>query len=505
MGSRQVEIIVRRSGHPDRRTIVGAGVTSFGRAEDNDLVLSDIGISRRHGRLVIDENAVRIEDLGSGNGTFYRDHPIESQEVADGDEIVLDPFVLSFRFLAAQAAIPQPSTAGYPRPAAPSANLSAAPPAQLVVISGYRLSERYAIDSDRLTLGRSEDRDVVLFDPAASRRHFDIEITEEGYWLRDGGSVNGTFVNGRRARREQLSSGDRIRVGTTEFRFELLGEAATRHAHPAAMGAIPSARVPASARTVVHRPRRRPKVGYIVALIAAGLVVAIGVVAAGFLGWMLVGGDRLASLRPTQPVAPYTVSPENIAEVDRLLGEGWLRMYEGRPLESATRFYKVLFLEPSHPEAKWLGFAACEQIVFGELERGLKREATSASEGRKLRDAAIKTAEAALEGEGHLIDALSAVEEALIHLPDDARLGNRRILILQALDVAAEDAPDAAERKGLATQVSQARGDLDAGRADVALQGFGAVMEADGLRLTHHWYEARDGAEAARKALEGGG
>lgn len=43
---------------------------SIGRAPDNDLVLNDPSISRRHARLIIQPQGVLIEDLGSSNGTF---------------------------------------------------------------------------------------------------------------------------------------------------------------------------------------------------------------------------------------------------------------------------------------------------------------------------------------------------------------------------------------------------------------------------------------------------
>jgi hypothetical protein len=69
LSSRQVELVVRRSGQPEWRRVLAQGVTQMGRAEDNDLVLPDIGVSRRHARIVVDRDEVRIEDLGSGNGT----------------------------------------------------------------------------------------------------------------------------------------------------------------------------------------------------------------------------------------------------------------------------------------------------------------------------------------------------------------------------------------------------------------------------------------------------
>ena len=52
-----------------------------------------------------------------------------------------------------------------------------------------------------VTLGRAEDRTIVLHDPRVSRHHAVIELREEDLWLaRDERSVNGTFLNGVRLR-----------------------------------------------------------------------------------------------------------------------------------------------------------------------------------------------------------------------------------------------------------------------------------------------------------------
>ena len=68
----QVELVLRRPGYPERRMLLSPGVTQIGRAEDNDIVLSDVGVSRRHARIEVGEAGVRITDIGSGNGIFYR-------------------------------------------------------------------------------------------------------------------------------------------------------------------------------------------------------------------------------------------------------------------------------------------------------------------------------------------------------------------------------------------------------------------------------------------------
>jgi pSer/pThr/pTyr-binding forkhead associated (FHA) protein len=74
-----------------------------------------------------------------------------------------------------------------------------------------------------VTLGRASENDLVLdTDEFASVHHARIEPRRDGVWLTDLESTNGTFVNGIKLTKPQkLTSGDVIRVGETDLRFEL--------------------------------------------------------------------------------------------------------------------------------------------------------------------------------------------------------------------------------------------------------------------------------------------
>lgn len=69
-------------------------------------------------------------------------------------------------------------------------------------------------------IGRSEESEIVLLDPGVSRAHAVVEIKAGAAVVRDLGSTNGTFVNGRRVEREALRDGDELRLGSTRLRFE---------------------------------------------------------------------------------------------------------------------------------------------------------------------------------------------------------------------------------------------------------------------------------------------
>ena len=71
-----------------------------------------------------------------------------------------------------------------------------------------------------LRLGRHPFNELSLADPGISRYHCWILVRDGVASVEDLASANGTFVNGKRLRlRHSLASGDRIRIGSTEFEF----------------------------------------------------------------------------------------------------------------------------------------------------------------------------------------------------------------------------------------------------------------------------------------------
>jgi pSer/pThr/pTyr-binding forkhead associated (FHA) protein len=106
--------------------------------------------------------------------------------------------------------------------------LAAAKPAvrsgRLVVVRSSDLDEGldFELNSSQLTVGRGRQNDVALAgDEYASARHARFEPRQDGVWVQDLGSTNGTYLNGARLERpHRLASGDVVRVGETDLRFE---------------------------------------------------------------------------------------------------------------------------------------------------------------------------------------------------------------------------------------------------------------------------------------------
>jgi hypothetical protein len=77
-------------------------------------------------------------------------------------------------------------------------------------------------DGDSWVAGRSQDADLVLADDTVSRKHARIYQARGNLWLRDLGSRNGTRVNGRSVSHHRLRPGDRITIGASLMRVDVV-------------------------------------------------------------------------------------------------------------------------------------------------------------------------------------------------------------------------------------------------------------------------------------------
>jgi pSer/pThr/pTyr-binding forkhead associated (FHA) protein len=92
--------------------------------------------------------------------------------------------------------------------------------AALVIRSGGgRAGESFTIDEDRMSIGRTPDAAVFLDDVTVSRNHALLVRRQDGYYIDDLGSLNGTYVNRRRIESHKLADGDEIQVGKYKLSY----------------------------------------------------------------------------------------------------------------------------------------------------------------------------------------------------------------------------------------------------------------------------------------------
>lgn len=161
-----------------------------------DIVTAGVTVSREHARIFKncgEEGGYRIVDLQSTNGLFLNGRQIQTDvELHEGDLICLgSPHVHHLRFQSTSS-----------RQHSWSTEL----PAQ-----------------EQWTIGRADECDIRLpFEAVVSGSHAVVRSKHGHLEITDRDSLNGTWVNGNRIQKRQLSQADTVIIGSTLFHFLLL-------------------------------------------------------------------------------------------------------------------------------------------------------------------------------------------------------------------------------------------------------------------------------------------
>ena len=109
------------------------------------------------------------------------------------------------------------------RGAPPPPALDAAIPAgiEVVVDDGATIATRRF--GRRILVGRAPTADLRIDDPRVSRLHARIEMRDDGVYVEDLGSRNGTMVNGVLSEGQRLAAGDELGIGAASIIFRGVG------------------------------------------------------------------------------------------------------------------------------------------------------------------------------------------------------------------------------------------------------------------------------------------
>ncbi|HEX5940553.1 MAG TPA: FhaA domain-containing protein [Dehalococcoidia bacterium] len=90
-----------------------------------------------------------------------------------------------------------------------------------VAAPGPNKGKSFQLSQSPFKIGRSPDNDAQVEDLRLSRQHAEISFDSRGaFWIRDLGSTNGTFVNGRQTEGQTpIRQGDKISLGGLDFKL----------------------------------------------------------------------------------------------------------------------------------------------------------------------------------------------------------------------------------------------------------------------------------------------
>lgn len=224
-------------------------IVTFGRAEENDLVLANPQVSRRQGRLVRRSNGWVLENLSSSVPIQQHGQPLTGPAIIhDGDRFQIGPLVLEILAGAprtptapvgppAKPVIPMPAT--LPQgvflsgdPTEPPPKSTAAQAAATTILPTLEITydiapevtqtDQYRLTEPHITIGRATDNTIQISVRTVSRHHASLRLDREGYVLFDENSTNGLRYKGAPIRELRLYDGAFVRIDDTEGNFVTL-------------------------------------------------------------------------------------------------------------------------------------------------------------------------------------------------------------------------------------------------------------------------------------------
>lgn len=212
-----------------------------------DLIIDDPMVSGKHVQIVFENDCWHLQDLGSTNGTMVDGRLVRDMVLRPGSEITLGAtrmvlFVSTEReaegekrtvnskqleiawLLDEELVELSGEVTGEQKAGDVVGQDLRLPPgvnAVLEVVAGSDLGKVYRFTRGNVSIGRRIG-EVPLTDVEVSRRHAVIEVFgRQMIFLRDLGSTNGTYHNGRKVSLAQLEPGDTVGVGKTVLKLQL--------------------------------------------------------------------------------------------------------------------------------------------------------------------------------------------------------------------------------------------------------------------------------------------
>lgn len=192
------------------------GANIVGRA--GDILVDDTRVSRRHCQLTMDSGQVMVEDLGSTNGTSVSGQKLgqgEKRPLGNGEKVSLGGLELTL-------SMPGEGNKTLQALSGRTAAISVVPTVDESVAWLVMPDREIPLALGSHTFGRRDSNEIVITDPYVSGTHGKIEVAEDGVYLTDTGSTNGTVLNEAKVTpqmRTKLDKGDVIRLGSLEVRL----------------------------------------------------------------------------------------------------------------------------------------------------------------------------------------------------------------------------------------------------------------------------------------------
>ena len=221
------KLIVKLKNRPIKTYTMTAQQMFIGRLQDNDIVIDNLSVSRKHAVIKATREGYTITDLGSKNGTYVNDEPIQSTILNNGDVITIGKYKILFQTQSNEltTTVDMDQTVIIPnfhkKEQDSGFNINF-PVTSDVVPRLFRRSkmEEYPLSKEKLIVGKGKDSDIKiggLFGPRVK-----VEIIRRGndFVLQKLEGSAKVKINGEEMDEKVLEEEDLITIGKEEFVFK---------------------------------------------------------------------------------------------------------------------------------------------------------------------------------------------------------------------------------------------------------------------------------------------
>lgn len=206
------------------------GTITIGREPANDMFIDNLSVSRTHAEAIYKHGECRITDLGSKNGTMFKNQRLEGTAVlADGEEVVIGKHVVRFvaRAMIQERAVDMTmlDRTMVLKPSALPGGAREEQKTAILTVNG----RVHQVRTSPYIIGAGEEADLTIAGNGIKTVHAAMEKDASGQWWisHRGGILTTTRINGHKVKTSPLRSGDLIQLGMVMLRFQLTEEAAS--------------------------------------------------------------------------------------------------------------------------------------------------------------------------------------------------------------------------------------------------------------------------------------
>lgn len=170
----------------------------LGRSPSSDIIIKNQSISNQHLKLIMQGNIVKLTDLNSTNGTYIDGNKLQPNKeyiLESGQKLVIGSEEVTYT-IAGSVKVPKNATK--------------------TIVSE---NKKFKDITQSGIVGRSKESDTVIDNTNVSRKHLKVAFTNDKVYITDLGSVNGTYIDGKKLevnQKVELHQSEKLIIGSEE-------------------------------------------------------------------------------------------------------------------------------------------------------------------------------------------------------------------------------------------------------------------------------------------------